>query len=35
VAIARDALDYGALGETEERLATAFVADVLSDWWAR
>ena len=31
VAIARDALDYGALGETEERLATAFVADVLSD----
>jgi (2S)-methylsuccinyl-CoA dehydrogenase len=31
VTIARDALDYGALGGTEERLATAFVADVLAD----
>jgi (2S)-methylsuccinyl-CoA dehydrogenase len=31
VATARAALAYGALGKTEERLATAFVADVLAD----
>ncbi len=31
VATARAALAYGALGETERRLATAFVADVLAD----
>ena len=31
VATARAALDYGALGEIEGRLATAFVADVLAD----
>ncbi len=31
VATARAALAYGALGETEGRLATAFVADVLAD----
>jgi len=31
VATARAALTYGAFGETEESLATAFVADVLAD----
>jgi (2S)-methylsuccinyl-CoA dehydrogenase len=31
VATARATLDYGARGETEERIATAFVADVLAD----
>jgi (2S)-methylsuccinyl-CoA dehydrogenase len=31
VATARATLTYGATGETEERLATAFVADVLAD----
>jgi (2S)-methylsuccinyl-CoA dehydrogenase len=31
VATARATLTYGALGETEELLATAFVADVLGD----
>jgi (2S)-methylsuccinyl-CoA dehydrogenase len=31
VATARATLTYGALGETEERLATAFVADVVAD----
>jgi (2S)-methylsuccinyl-CoA dehydrogenase len=31
VATARATLEYGALGETEARLATAFVADVLAD----
>jgi (2S)-methylsuccinyl-CoA dehydrogenase len=31
VAVARAALEYGALGETEARLASAFVADVVAD----
>ncbi len=31
VATARATLAYGALGETEERIATAFVADVMAD----
>jgi (2S)-methylsuccinyl-CoA dehydrogenase len=31
VATARATLEYGALGETEERIAAAFVADVLAD----
>jgi (2S)-methylsuccinyl-CoA dehydrogenase len=31
VATARATLDYGALGETEARIATAFVADVMAD----
>ena len=35
VSIARSSLAYGALGETEELLTTAFVADVLSDLVAR
>jgi len=35
VATARATLDYGALGQTEELLATAFVADVLADLMAK
>ena len=34
VATARATLTYGALGETEELLATAFVADVLGEYMA-
>jgi len=32
VEVARDVLEYGAQGETEERLAHAFVADVVADF---